>query len=364
MSETLGLSVLLSRCLVAFTVEFDNEFEHQMPHRITRGAGTGPWLVSQVMWANVLRHLDNNGCSVAELERRARTASLSLTGLQRWRYVTVEPGPDGLRGKQADLARMVRPTPSGRRAKKVWRPLGSEVEGRWADRLGLDATARLRAGLTAVVAQLDRAVPDYLPVVHYGLFTLDPGPTPWRAGNPAAHDSSDLSALLSYVLGSFAIEFEARSPVSLPVAANALRVLSETGTRLRDLPRLSGVSKEAISMSLGWLASHRLAVVEADPAATRGQVARLTSAGAAAQSGSAHLATQVEMEWIERFGTDVIGELRDALAPIVVAPDGGRSPLFDGLESYPDGWRASVRPIEILPDYPTVLHRGGWPDGS
>ena len=40
------------------------------------------------------------------------------------------------------------------------------------------------------------------------------------------------------------------------------------------------------------------------------------------------------------------------------------SPLFRGLEPYPDGWRAKVRKPDTLPHYPMVLHRGGFPDGS
>ena len=38
--------------------------------------------------------------------------------------------------------------------------------------------------------------------------------------------------------------------------------------------------------------------------------------------------------------------------------------LFQGLEPYPDNWRASVRRPVTLPYYPMVLHRGGYPDGS
>jgi hypothetical protein len=38
--------------------------------------------------------------------------------------------------------------------------------------------------------------------------------------------------------------------------------------------------------------------------------------------------------------------------------------LFQGLEPYPDNWRASVRAPRTLPYYPMVLHRGGYPDGS
>ncbi|HEY2130298.1 MAG TPA: SAM-dependent methyltransferase [Streptosporangiaceae bacterium] len=54
------LSALLSQALVAFTIEFDNESEHQIQHRTTRGpaAGSrGPWLVSQAMWVNFIRFI-------------------------------------------------------------------------------------------------------------------------------------------------------------------------------------------------------------------------------------------------------------------------------------------------------------------
>jgi DNA-binding MarR family transcriptional regulator len=354
----------LSHSLVAFTVEFDNEFEHRMPHRTTRGAGTGVWLTSQVMWSNVMRHLDPDGCTVAELATRARTTSLSLTGLQRWRYLTVDPRPAGLRGHEAEQARVVRPTPSGRRAKQVWRPLAGEIEDRWRARFGPDAVGRLRAGLTAVVAQLGLALPDYLPVVHYGLATPTPPPGAWRFGNPASHETTDLSALLSYVLTTFTLDYEGPTKVSLPIAANVLRVLDTTGVRLRDLPARTGVSKEAVAMSLGRLEAARLVVTEPDPAATRGKVARLTSRGATAQRSTAERMAAVEARWRDRFGPVAIDEVRAALEAIVIAPDGGRSPLFAGLEPYPDGWRASVRRPDILPFHPTVLHRGGWPDGS
>jgi hypothetical protein len=35
-----------------------------------------------------------------------------------------------------------------------------------------------------------------------------------------------------------------------------------------------------------------------------------------------------------------------------------------GLEPYPDNWRTDVRPPQMLPHFPMVLHRGGFPDGS
>ena len=38
--------------------------------------------------------------------------------------------------------------------------------------------------------------------------------------------------------------------------------------------------------------------------------------------------------------------------------------IRQGMQPYPDGWRASVRALPTLPLYPMVLHRGGYPDGS
>jgi hypothetical protein len=67
----LPLTAPLSQLLVAFTIEADNELEHQLPHRTTRGpaAGSrrGPWLVSLVMWSNFLRFVSEDGVPVREL---------------------------------------------------------------------------------------------------------------------------------------------------------------------------------------------------------------------------------------------------------------------------------------------------------
>jgi hypothetical protein len=61
--------------------------------------------------------------------------------------------------------------------------------------------------------------------------------------------------LLSQVLLAFVLEFECESELSLAICANVVRVLDEKGLRVRDLPILSGVSKEAIAMALA-LPSH------------------------------------------------------------------------------------------------------------
>jgi len=49
MDGRIPLPTLLSQALVAYTVEFDNEAERQMPHRTATRGSADPWLVSLVM---------------------------------------------------------------------------------------------------------------------------------------------------------------------------------------------------------------------------------------------------------------------------------------------------------------------------
>src|ERR1035438_9621714 len=75
----------LSSVLVAFTIEFDNEADHRMAHRTTSGSPAAasvdaPWLVSQVMWSNVVQYVSNGGIRIRELHGRARTTRDSLAG--------------------------------------------------------------------------------------------------------------------------------------------------------------------------------------------------------------------------------------------------------------------------------------------
>jgi len=71
-----------------------------------------------------------------------------------------------------------------------------------------------------------------------------------------------------------AIEFEARSKVSLATFADVLRVLEAQPVPLRDVPRRSGVSKEAVSMALGVLVKRGLVAVAQNPVGTPGKAAR------------------------------------------------------------------------------------------
>lgn len=345
--------------LVAFTIEFDNEFEHQMPHRTTtQGSKDGPWLVSLVMWSNCMQFVREEGVSVSELEALARTPT-NLNGMERWGYIVVAPSPADKRPRPPRPAWLIRPTAKGRQAQDVWRPLFGVIEKRWHTRYGKDQIDQLKESLRAVINRIELDLPDCLPILGYGLYSK-------AADHKRQEDvGSDLplSALLSKVLLAFAIEFERESDLSLAISANVLRLLDETGERVRDLPLLSGVSKESISMALGVLQKKRVATVEPDQTASRTKVARLTSLGVRVKDAYLQLLGKIEESWQARFGKEVIVKLRKSLEQLVGDPT-APSPPFRGLEPYPDGWRASVRKPTTLPHYPMILHRGGYPDGS
>ncbi len=117
-------------------------------------------------------------------------------------------------------------------------------------------------------------------------------------------------------------------------------------------------------MSVGFLGRHGCAEVEPNPATSRGKQVRLSPKGREAQDKYRRILGGTEEHWGMLFGVSVIHTLREPLERLVGdRPQLRLSPLFQGLEPYPDGWRASVRKPDTLPHYPMVLHRGGCPDG-
>jgi hypothetical protein len=375
----------LSQALVAFTIEFDNEFEHQTPHVTTASLknartsgslpGLGPWLTSMVMFSNFMQYVPDAGITVAELRGRAR-AEPALAGMERWGYVFVKPDPNDSRPKPPLRDWVVSPKVKGRMAQKVWPKLFDVIEGRWRARYGDDKIDKLRESLRAMVREFDVELPEYLPVLGYGLIAQ----LPHIAGEKGdgseqnAAGSLRLPTLLSRVLLALTIDFERESELSLAICANIVRVVSEQGTTVRDLPRLSGVSKEAIKIALGLLAKRGHIAVESQPGSSQSKPNRAKATGIK----MVHLITKgvkarqayrlrldlIEQQWRWRFGEESIRNLRESLEPLVGDGTAQASPLFRGLEPYPEGWRASVAKPETLPHYPMVLHRGGYPDGS
>jgi hypothetical protein len=361
MDDRLPLSALLSQVLVAFTIEFDNEFEQQMPHRTTNHGGLphAPWLVSMVMWSNFMQFIPEDGLPVSELQRQLRKTSKSMQAwLARmgkwWGYIVVGAGA------------VVRPTSAGLKAQAVWRPLAAIIEKRWHERFGTKEINHLRESLRAVARQLDVELPDGLPILGYGLFSREPDQAYPASAEPKTGGApiSSLPALLSKVLLAFAIDFEGNSELSLAISANVLRLSGQERVRVRNLSRLAGVSKEAIAMSQSFLKKHGYAAEEPEAPGSRVKVLVLTAKGLHGQNAYRHLVWAIEERWQVRFGSEAIRSLRESLEQLVGEPTAQLSPLFRGLKPYPNGWRASVPSAERLPHYPMVLHRGGFPDGS
>lgn len=196
-----------------------------------------------------------------------------------------------------------------------------------------------------------------------------------------------LSTLLSQVLVAFTIEFDnefehqmphrttnygsttgsRQAPwlVSLAMWSNCIQFVDEGGVTVGELQRLARTETNLAGMQRGGYI-----IIEPDLTGTKRKqlrpdaMIRLTPGGRKAQEVGRPLFDVIEKRWQSRFGTVVILNLRASLERLVSIPSTQQSPLFKGLEPYPDGWRASVRKPDTLPHYPMVLHRGGFPDGS
>ena len=215
MDDSDPLATLLSQVLVAFTIELDNEFEHQ----ISAAGAHAHFLVSLVMWSNFMRFVPDGGLPVRELSARACVAKgaphPSLPGMERWGYVRLERDPADTRPKPPRADWIVRATGHGRTAQEVWRPLPAVIEDRWRARFGAEVIEQLRDSLGAVAQQIDVELPAYLPVLGHGLVPAhfdDSRPVTVRDAGAA-----DLPALASQVLLAFALEFERESELSLAI---------------------------------------------------------------------------------------------------------------------------------------------------
>jgi hypothetical protein len=374
-ASRLPLPAQLSHVLVAFTIELDNQFEHEMPHRTTRHGSTpgqprAPWLVSYPMWVHCMRYVPEEGIRAGELVRMSGLAPATMRHVVKrlagwWGYLSVGEPDGGLRGAGSAASRLVRPSAAGRRAQDVWRPLEAAVEGRWRDRFGSGAIGRLRGALGVIAGQLGTGLPDYLPLGE-----------PWQRPGGGAQESEapaaaalGLPALASKVLLALSLDFERQCDLAtgaatagrvprLAVSANVLRVTGEQGVRVAEVPARTGVAKMAVENQLGNLADRGFIAVGPDPGGSRFKVATPTARGQRARV----LYRRWTGEAQERFGKAACAELREALAAVV--RDDPDSALRRGMDPYPDGWRAQVPQPEVLPHYPVVSMRGGFPDGS
>ncbi|HTU35698.1 MAG TPA: hypothetical protein VMF66_17985 [Candidatus Acidoferrum sp.] len=348
------LSALLSQVLVAFTVEFDNEFERQMAEAGDRGAR-----LSLVVWANLLRFVSDGALAVHELAARAMATQdeirFRLGCLERWRFVVLEPGDAARRpaptrfhrlsgrerragwgsGRGISADWVVRLTSRGLRASRIWPPLFDVVEQRWEKRFGKDEIDNLRTPLLKIADRLEMDLPEALPPDRQGRDDEDPYPHVARKKNEAVASSSrqTLPTLLSRLLLAFRLEFDRESPAPLSLCANTIRVLDEKPIRLAEIPRLTGGSPEATD--IGWQIKPYVAVMP-DPAAKRGKVVCLSPPGLEAQRTYLRLVSEIESRWEKRFGKQEVNALRRALESLFDRHNESGPLLSEGLEP-PEG---------------------------
>jgi hypothetical protein len=351
-----GLTELLSRLLVAFTVEFDGVAEQRIEHR--RGNEDSVWLASQAMWANFLQFVPADGVPLNRLA--SLVPIVNLPGLRRWRYVRLEPDPARRRPAPDTVVHM---TPQGARAAAAWNGLADEIEQGWRTRFGSDAVSRLSAALAELDAE--PATP-YLPVVNFA-----DGMRSDHARGVSAVAPVDLSVRLSHVLLALTMDYESRSQLSLPLVADVLVHLGERDVPVTELVAASGVSTVAVNALLGFLQRHRLGVVSSQQ---RRRSVRLTGAGMAAREQHLYIVDGQRERHRGRYGA-VVDELSAAALAILEARDADGTPrVAQGLRPPPGSWRARrsylaqteafVADPWRLPAQPMVLHRGGYPDGS
>ncbi|HET9117607.1 MAG TPA: hypothetical protein VFN75_05950 [Pseudonocardiaceae bacterium] len=341
---TVPLTTLLSWAWIAAVMEIDNAVESAGADRVGR-----LFKISFPMWANGLRLVDEQGIAVAELHRRAG-AACNLGGLERWGWISVgarlgqRSGYGTSRGLRADT--VIAPTRAGRYARRLFPEIAGMVEQRWRDRFGAEVFDALREQLTLEALTLPWSPPEVHP--------SDGFITHVTAGEHSPQDLP-LVVLLGQRLTQRTVEEESSIPVSLPLAANVLRVVEDDQVAVVDLPARTGLSKEAIAMAVGNLDRRHLAAINPDRSIS------LTAEGLTA------LEAYRDSVFRRGDGDDVRGALEDLLHNTEALATGLRPPDRSWRSRKPHLSRTArllADPTGNLPWHPMVLHRGGWPDGS
>ena len=372
MTENLPLSAQLSAAFVALAIEIDNAAELDIAHRTTAEGPDGHgavWLASIAMWFSAIRVLSGaEELTVAELRHRTGLDT-NVDGLRRWGYATLNGVGHPLDTRPRPIpspSSVLRLTARGRDAAAIWAPLPAEIERRWRERFGGTAIDELRSALVAVTRVEKRKLPDYLPILTFGLRAEHPQ-KPWSTSTRSTVDAGEdaelpLVSLLARALLSLTLDYEATARLALPVWADGLRLLSPLPVPVRDLAARAGVGKEAMAMVLKQVEGAGCS--ESTPVSGgRGRQVGLTSLGQRAQSAAEIRIAELNHGWRSCTESQA-NELRAALGPLVGDGTRSGSALFEGLQPGAANWRASRRPGERLPWYPLVLHRGGYPDGS
>jgi hypothetical protein len=336
-------SMLLSQVWIAFAIEADGAVEAGATDRVRR-----LFRISLAMWCNGLRFIDGDGITVGDLSARAH-ARCNIGGLERWGWITVGDTGAGRRdgygtGRGVTAGTVLRPTRAGAYARRLWPQTVADVEQRWQARFGTGVVGRMRAALP-FAGQMPWSPPEVHPPDGFRTHVVD---------GPADDGDVPLPGLLGRALTALTLELERDAAVSMPVAADVLRVIGGDVIRLRDLPALSGLSKEAIAMVTGYLGRAKLAELRAP------RSIMLTASGRGALDAYRDRAAGPGDGALQACLTEILSQ-REALAEGLRPAEGcwrGEKPYLAQTR------RVLADPVAALPWHPMVLHRGGWPDGS
>jgi hypothetical protein len=325
-------------------MEVDNAFEAASSRRI------GPhFRISLPMWTNGLRFIAEDGITADALRREAR-AACNIGGLERWGWISVgdqprrsRPGFGTQRGVKGDT--VLRPTRKGVYARRLWPRVLTEVEGRWRIRFGGDVIDALYDALRTSALTMPWSPPEVHP--SDGFFTH-------VVAGDVVDDGHPLVARLGQTLTGRTLDYEKEAAVSAPLSANVLRVIGTGVVAIRDLPGLTGLSREGIAMAAGFLQRSGRA------GSTPGRALRLTPEGLVALDGYRQWEARQRDSGLRGALTAIVAQ-RDALSAGLVPPAGcwrGEKPYLAQTQ------RLVADPTGALPWHPMVLHRGGWPDAS
>ncbi len=307
-----SLPVLLSRVLSAQVDELEAD---------DRGLGN---VASLPVWSNVLRGVDAAAserelATVTRISRRLAAAAVTGAARRGWLVAT-----KGSAGRTIEL------TTDGRASDDHWRRRLDAHEARHA---GSD----LRVALDAVVRRLPLELPWFPapygvadPSAIGGTFVA-PRPTdglpahgqdwrPVRRGDGDSTSGVPLTALLSQCLVAFSIDYESAPAWPLASTALVVRHLRSDPRPLADAPAGHGITGHGTSL----LERHGVVVVIPDPHRPRPKLVRLTELGDRIRTHHERRLDQVETGWRERYGDELVADLRRALEAEPAASDATR----------------------------------------
>lgn len=127
---------------------------------------------------------------------------------------------------------------------------------------------------------------------------------------------------------------EATHPILRPSHTNLLPHIDFAGTRLVDLARKVGISKQAVSQTVAELTELGVVETVTDGSDARAKLVRFTARGKAAIAHGLDVLVQIEKELEPHVGAATMAKLHQALAVLesVLTKDAAPLPPFEGQD--------------------------------